>query len=503
MIKKNFYALIEQHYKANPKLQCLVTEAGLSLDRAWLHDLTGRYANVLVGLGCAVGDRVAVQVDKSPQALALYYACIRAGLCFMPLNTAYKDAERTHLLEDGSPTIFISQQEGRPAGLPCSSIVMTFRAAGGGSLDELASRASSEFSTVAVIGSAPACLIYTSGTTGKPKGVIISHCAMIYSAETLKDVWEITPSDVLLHALPLFHAHGLMISSNVLLAVGGQMQLLSKFDVDLFVEHVPACSVFMGVPTLFHRLLADGRIDADLCQHMRLFTCGSAPLSPDLHKAFEERTGHAIVERYGATETLILCSNPLHGRHLAGSVGLPLPGVDLRIASAQDNSLPQGEVGMIQVRGEGLFSGYWRMPELTQKEYSADGWFRTGDLGVISPAGYVTITGRSKDLVISGGYNVYPSEVENALNEMAAVRESAIVGTPDVDFGEAVVAFVIAADSDAPPTAAEVIGWAKQRLANYKVPKQVHVVDEFPRNAMGKVMKNQLRERLATIQRDV
>jgi malonyl-CoA/methylmalonyl-CoA synthetase len=503
----NFYDLVARHVGTDPSAACFELDGGVFLTRDWLHAQSARYANALAAAGCEVGDRVAVQVEKSPHAIALYLACVRAGYCFLPLNTAYQPAELEHLLTDAAPRVFVcrpgSPDLGELQGPRAGSVrILTFDARGEGDLHALAERESEHFDTVRRKGDDIAALLYTSGTTGRPKGAMLSHRAMSYCAQTLGQEWNFSSSDVLLHALPIFHGHGLFISSNVALAAGARLLFQPKFEANSVIEALPRATVFMGVPTFYHRLLADPRLTAQLCRSIRLFTAGSAPLSAEVHREFEGRTGHRIVERYGATETMILCANPLDGDRRPGSVGLPLPGVDLRIADDADRSLPDGEVGMIQVRGDGLFSGYWNMPEQTRKEFSEDGFFRTGDLGCIGDGGYVSITGRSKDLVISGGYNVYPAEVETTINELSSVRESAIVGVPHPDFGEAVVAFVIPSDATRPPTPGEVIQWSKQRLANYKVPKQVFVVADMPRNAMGKVLKSQLRETAAGTAKD-
>lgn len=495
---RNFYDFVEEHYKAKPDETCLIGEGDIKYSRKWLHDESGRYANTLVELGCKQGDRVAAQIEKTPQGLALFLGCLRAGICFMPLNTAYKSSELAYLLSDGAPKIFVSQSLNIPEGLPSDSLVMSLNEKGQGTIQTLAASASPEFTTVKCNKDTLGCLIYTSGTTGKPKGAMLGHGAIGYTGVGLGEYWGLSEADTLLHMLPMFHAHGLLISSNVALAAGSKMIFKQKFDQDDAINNLPKSTVFMGVPTFYHRLLADPRLTPELCKSMRVFTCGSAPLSAEIHREFEDRTGHKIIERYGATETMILCSNPLNGDRRPGSVGFPLPGVDLRIANEADEKLEDGEIGMIQVKGLGMFDGYWKMPEQTKKEFTNDGWFRTGDLGSISKDGYVSITGRSKDLVISGGYNVYPAEVETVINELGSVRESAIVGTPHPDFGEAVVAFVIPSNNSVPPKSEEIIQWVKDKLANYKVPKQVVIVDDLPRNAMGKVLKNQLRESLLT-----
>ncbi len=498
----NFYELFASHLRKEPVAPVFIGQDGGVLTRQWLENQSARYANALVNLGCVPDDRIAVQVEKSPEALALYLACIRAGCWFLPLNTAYQRAELAQLLEDAQPRVFIGSEGTAELLAEANQPVvqtqfLTFDAIGGGTFATVATDAKAEFVTVPRSGEDVAALLYTSGTTGRPKGAMLSHRSMSYCAQTLGGLWKFSSKDVLLHALPIFHGHGLFISSNVALASGATLLFLPKFDAGVVTDRLQHATVFMGVPTFYHRLLADQRITQDHCRHMRLFTCGSAPLSAEMHREFEARTGHGIVERYGATETMILTSNPIDGERRPGSVGFPLPGVDLRIADMHDRPLPNGEIGMIQVRGQGLFSGYWRMPEQTRQEMTPEGFFRTGDLGCVGDDGYVTITGRSKDLIISGGYNVYPVEVETAINEMESVHESAVVGIPHADFGEAVVAFVVP-NGDNNPTANEIMQWSKKRLANYKVPKQIFVVPELPRNTMGKVLKNELRESLTS-----
>lgn len=495
----NFFQLIERRYRENPAAPCLETEDGRTFSRLWMDEQSARYANALVGVGCVPGERVAVQVEKSPQALALYLACVRAGLVFLPLNTAYQAAELSYLISDAKPRVFISRS-GHPEVLrhlksqDLPNRVFSFDERGGGTLDALAEQSAAAFDTVQRQSDDVAALLYTSGTTGKPKGAMLSHRAMASCALTLADQWRFSEEDVLLHVLPIFHGHGLFVSSNVALVAGAKLHFQRRFDINQVIEALPRTTVFMGVPTYYHRLLGDARLNPDLCRNVRLFTCGSAPLTADVHVGFCARTGHQIVERYGATETMILCSNPLDGERRPGSVGLPLPGVELRITDSADQPLEAGAIGMIQVRSPGLFNGYLNLPEQTRQEFSADGYFRTGDLGCLGTDGYVSITGRAKDLIISGGYNIYPAEVEAAIDEIDAVRESAVVATPHPDFGEAVVAFVVPSDAGHPPTATQIIQWCKSRLANFKVPKQVHVVDELPRNTMGKVMKATLRD---------
>ncbi|MCJ9728649.1 AMP-binding protein [Bradyrhizobium sp. PRIMUS42] len=505
MFDGNFYRLFETQVERDPPACALELDTGETISRRWLHDLSGRYASALVALGCGPGDRIAVQVEKSPYALALYLACVRAGLWYLPLNTAYRSSELAYLLEDAQPALFF--QGGATNGtlngdiVPPATRAFSFDLKGEGSFAPLAELAAAAFPTQRLSEEATAALLYTSGTTGRPKGAIISHRAMSYCARTLGELWRFTPSDTLLHTLPIFHGHGLFISTNVALANGARLLLHPKFEVSDVLRALPRASVFMGVPTYYHRLLANPSLTGDLCGNVRLFISGSAPLSVDVHRNFEARTGHRILERYGATEAMILCANPADGERRPGSVGLPIPGVELRVSDEADAALPTGSVGMIQVRGAGLFSGYWNKPEQTRQEFTSDGFFRTGDLGKIDCDGYVWITGRAKDLIISGGYNVYPAEVESIINELPSVRESAVVGTPHPDFGESVVAFVIPSDNSRPPMPTDIIQQAKSCLANYKVPKQVFVVDDLPRNTMGKILKNELRSSLATAAR--
>jgi malonyl-CoA/methylmalonyl-CoA synthetase len=503
----NFFHAFERTALAAPDAACLELPGGVVLSRAWLSQQSARYAGALGAAGCRPGDRVAVQVDKSPHALALYLACIRAGLVYLPANTAYRPVELAYLIADGRPRIFVGRAEPAEAidlldGSVPPPAVLVLDQNGAGTLEDLAATAGEAPDVVARHADDVAAVLYTSGTTGRPKGAMLSHRAMTSCALALGRAWRFGTSDVLLHALPLFHGHGLFVSSNVALAAGARMQLLPRFDTGEVIDALPRATVFMGVPTYYHRLLGDERLTPESCSGMRLFTCGSAPLAAAVQRAFATRTGHEIVERYGATETMILCTNPLDGERRPGSVGRPLPEVDLRIADDADHPLPAGATGMIQVRGAGLFNGYWNLPEATRAEFTADGFFRTGDLGCVNTDGYVSITGRAKDLIISGGYNVYPAEVEATIDQLEAVRESAVVAVPHADFGEAVTAFVVPSGDVAPPTSSQIIQWCRDRLANYKVPKRVHIVAELPRNTIGKVVKTELRAAAAAFEAD-
>ena len=497
----NFFETAVRPWLATPDAPCLLTADGVrtygDMDR-----LSARFASLLRDLGCEPGTWVAVCAEKSTESLALYLACLRGGLVYLPLNTAYQPAELSYFLADASPRVFVCApalaasfgEQARSLGV---QHVLSIDEHGRGSLIDAAVDAGDTFPVVQRAPDDLAAVLYTSGTTGRPKGATISCRAVAYAARTLGELWAFTRDDVLLHALPIFHGHGLFVACNVALMAGARMIFQPRFQLDAILEALPRATVMMGVPTFHHRILGDPRFTRESFAHMRLVTCGSAPLPPEAQDRFRERFGLDIVQRYGTTETMILTSNPLHGEHRAGSVGQALPGVDLRIADPDDRALPDGEIGSIQVRGDGLFSGYWRMPDKTAEDFTADGFFRTGDLGVRSTDGYVSITGRAKDLIISGGYNVYPAEVEAVIDACPGVAESAVIGVPHADFGEAVTAVVIRRRSDDETTADEIIRRAKGLLANYKVPKHVVFVNDFPRNALGKIQKNLLRETYA------
>ncbi len=494
----NFYAVLQSARLNDRDAICIETESGESYSFAEIDRMAARYANALVALGCEKDDRVAAQLEKSPQALALFLACLRAGLIYLPLNTAYQASELTHFLTDAQPRVFVCAESQLAAMREFATSqgvahVEGMDTDGTGSFTTLAATYAEEFTTVHRDPEDIATIMYTSGTTGRSKGAMLNHRAVNFCAQGLADYWEFTSNDVLLHALPIFHVHGLFVSTCVALLSGARILFHRKFDVDAVIRELPRSTVMMAVPTFYHRLLADARFNPQITAKMRLFTSGSAPLTTQVHEEFFQRCGHKILERYGATETMILTSNPVHGDRRAGSVGLPLPGVELRIADESDQPLPTGSIGMIQVRGAGLFSGYWRMPGKMDEDMTADGFFRTGDLGSQSADGYVTITGREKDMIISGGYNVYPVEIESVLDNHAAVAESAVIGIPHPDFGEAVTAVVIPRHNGTEVSGAELIAWVKSHLANYKVPKHVVLVEQLPRNALGKIQKNVLR----------
>jgi len=464
--------------------------------------VSARFANALVGLGVKPGDRVAVQVEKSLEALMLYLGTVRAGAIFLPLNTAYTPAEIEYFLGDAEPAVFVCDpakaESLKPFAQKAGAKLETL-GVGAGSLLDKANVASSEFTDVARGPDDLAAILYTSGTTGRSKGAMLSHDNLASNALSLVDYWRFTKDDVLLHALPIFHTHGLFVATNTILLAGAAMILLPKFDPEQVFKHLPKATSMMGVPTFYVRLLQDQRLSKETTKHMRLFVSGSAPLLAETHREWRERTGHAILERYGMTETNMNTSNPYDGNRVAGTVGFPLPGVSARVTDPETGKeLARDEIGMIEVKGPNVFKGYWRNPEKTKAEFRPDGFFITGDLGKIDPAGYVHIVGRGKDLIITGGYNVYPKEVEAEIDEMPGVIESAVIGCPHPDFGEGVTAVVVA-KAGADISAAGIAKALEQRLAKFKQPKQVFVVADLPRNTMGKVQKNLLREQYKDI----
>jgi malonyl-CoA/methylmalonyl-CoA synthetase len=460
---------------------------------------SGRLALALKGLDVRRGDRVAVQVEKSPEMLLIYLACLRLGAVFLPLNTAYTQTELEYFLSDSEPRVFVCAP-GKETALEslAGRLRVKLETLGtDGRQGTLLERARDEYAAFADAdagGDDLAAILYTSGTTGRSKGAMLSHDNLGSNAFALKEAWRFTANDVLLHALPIFHTHGLFVACNVTLASGSSMLFVPKLDPDAMFKLMPDATVMMGVPTFYVRFLEDARLTREATAHMRLFVSGSAPLLSDTHKEWRARTGHAILERYGMTETNMNTSNPYDGDRVPGSVGFPLPGVSLRITDPESGkTLPDGEIGMIEVKGPNVFSGYWRMPEKTKSEFREDGFFITGDLGQIDERGYVFIVGRGKDLVISGGYNVYPKEVETEIDALHGVVEAAVFGVPHKDFGEGVTAAVVT-KKGAEISEATVLAVLKERLANYKLPKRILFVDDLPRNTMGKIQKNVLRE---------
>jgi malonyl-CoA/methylmalonyl-CoA synthetase len=462
-------------------------------------------ANLLASLGLPEGARVAVQTEKSVEALLLYLAVLRAGLVYLPLNTAYQAGEIEYFIGNAEPSVVVCSGKNfgwvsKIAFKAGTAHVFTLNDDRTGSLLQRAAQHSAEHTPVQRAGEDMAAILYTSGTTGRSKGAMLSHANLLSNARVLQQAWGWrTPNeggDVLIHALPIFHVHGLFVASHGALLNGSKMLWFSKFDPKAVAARLPEATVFMGVPTLYVRLLGEPAFTREACRHMRLFISGSAPLLIETFDGFRARTGHTILERYGMSETVMLTSNPYaaaDGERRGGTVGRPLPGVGVRVVGDAGTPCANGDIGGVEVTGPNVFKGYWRMPDKTAEEFTADGWFKTGDVGRFDAQGYLTIVGRSKDLVITGGYNVYPAEVEGLLNELPGVQESAVIGVPHADFGEAVVAVVVARPGSV-PQAAELITLLKSRIANFKVPKQVFVVAELPRNAMGKVLKNVLRE---------
>jgi malonyl-CoA/methylmalonyl-CoA synthetase len=466
---------------------------GGALSGAAFHDLCARSAAALAACGVAPGDRVAVQVDKSVAALALYGGAVMAGAVFLPLNTAYTAPEVAYFVRDAEARLLICDPASAGALAGLAPRLETLGADGRGSFADLTA-AAAPMAAVDRGADDLAGLLYTSGTTGRSKGAMMSHLNLLSNAQTLARAWAFTAKDVLLHALPIFHTHGLFVATNVTLDAGGSMILLPKFDVDQVFAHLPRATALMGVPTFYTRMLADPRLTREATAHMRLFISGSAPLLAETHRAFEARTGQRILERYGMTETNMNTSNPYAGERRAGTVGPALPGVEVIVTDPDTGeALPQGAVGMVEVRGPNVFRGYWRMPDKTAAELRANGFFITGDLGRFDADGYLTIVGRQKDLIIAGGFNIYPVEVEEVLDAHPDVLESAVVGVPHPDLGEAVLAVVVPAPGRSPDPAA-LIAHAAASLARFKLPRAVEVVQALPRNAMGKVQKAELRK---------
>ncbi|SDY43059.1 malonyl-CoA/methylmalonyl-CoA synthetase [Jannaschia faecimaris] len=475
---------------------------GTTITHAEFLARSARTANTLTQLGLKPGDRLAAQIDKSPDAVALYAACVQAGLVFLPLNTGYTPDEISYFIENSGAALFVCQDKRRddlmPVAKAAGARLETLDEAGGGSLARLAEGQPDSFRTVDRTGDDLAAFLYTSGTTGRSKGAMLTQDNLLSNAQTLAKHWRFTADDVLLHALPIFHTHGLFVAINVTLVSGGSMIFLPKFDLDAMIENMPRATTMMGVPTFYTRLMEDPRFTDDLTRHMRLFISGSAPLLADTHVAFEDRTGHRILERYGMTETNMNTSNPYDGERRAGTVGFPLPGVELKITDpATGDTLPDGKIGQIEVRGPNVFKGYWQMPEKTAAELRDDGFFITGDLGQIDRDGYVSIVGRDKDLIISGGYNIYPKEIEMVIDDQPGVQESAVIGVPHADFGETVLGLIVP-EKDANPDMDAIAGVLSTSLARFKQPRKLIVVTDLPRNTMGKVQKNVLRKEYET-----
>jgi malonyl-CoA/methylmalonyl-CoA synthetase len=462
---------------------------------------SGRLAEVLVQLGIGPGDRVAVQVEKSPEAVLLYFACVRAGAVFLPLNPAYTPTELAYFFSDAEPRLIVCApgREADIAGIAGGAKVETLGVSGGGTILSRAAAAPADFADAARGPGDLAAILYTSGTTGRSKGAMLTHENLASNARTLVEHWRFTRADVLLHALPIFHTHGLFVAINTVLFAGASMIFLSRFEPGQVLGALERATTMMGVPTFYVRLLEHPGLTREATAHVRLFVSGSAPLLAETFAAWCERTGHALLERYGMTETSMNTSNPYDGERRPGTVGMPLAGVELRIADPESGDpLPQGEIGMVEVRGPNVFKGYWRMPDKTASEFRGDGYFITGDLGRVDSRGYLQIVGRSKDIVISGGLNVYPKEVEAEIDQVPGVVESAVIGLPHPDFGEGVTAVVVR-DTVTDLDETGVMAAIGDRLARFKQPKRILFLDELPRNTMGKVQKNLLRDRFQSL----
>ncbi len=498
MKNENLFAALRAAFPAD--LNAIAVETDNGLNYSW-HDLeraTAMLANLLVSLKLPAGSRIAVQVEKSVEAMLLYLATLRAGYVFLPLNTAYQSAEIEYFIGNAEPAVVVCSSKNfgwvsKIAFKAGTQNVFTLDDDRTGSLLARAAHCSDKHTVAVKSADDLAAILYTSGTTGRSKGAMLSHGNMLSNALVLKDFWGWKPGDVLIHALPIFHVHGLFVALHGALINGSKMIWCAKFDPKFVVRKMPEATVFMGVPTLYVRLLNEPALDHNAVRNMRLFVAGSAPLLIETFNEWQTRTGHTILERYGMSETAMLTSNPYQGERRGGTVGFALPGVTLRVQGDDGKSIGIDDIGGIQVKGPNVFKGYWRMPEKTKEEFTADGFFKTGDVGKIDPRGYITIVGRSKDLIISGGYNVYPAEIEGYINDLPGVAESALIGVPHPDFGEVGVAVVISKPG-ASLKSAEIIGVLKSKLANFKIPKQCFVVAELPRNTMGKVQKNLLRE---------
>ncbi len=501
-MNQNLYALLASRFPADPAAPCMILPDGRVWSYGDVERASARIANLLVALGLKPGDRVAVQVEKSPEALVLYLAALRAGMVFLPLNPAYRRKEIEYFLADAQPGLFVCRPQNRTLAAELARKlgvrrVLELDDGGGGSLIAAAAPHADAFQTVARKGRDLASILYTSGTTGRSKGAMLSHLNLAANARVLHATWHFRAGEVLLHMLPIYHVHGLFVACHCALMNGSAMLFEPKFDAARALRLLPEASVFMGVPTYYIRLLSEPGLNRASCANMRLFVSGSAPLLKETFDEFKARTGHTILERYGMTEGGMFASNPYAGERRGGTVGFPLPGMSIHIENDAGKPARVDEVGHLLVKGDNVFCGYWRMPEKTREEFTADGYFRTGDMGKRDADGYLSIVGRSKDMVISGGLNVYPKEIEEMIDLLPGVAESAVIGLPHPDFGEAVAAVVVRQKNAAGAALAEagIVAALRGELANFKLPKRVYFVEDLPRNAMGKVLKNELRLR--------
>ena len=506
----NLYSLLEKGFPKDKNACALETHDGLYYSWSDLERATAKMANFLKSLKLPTGSRIAVQVEKSPEALFLYLATIRAGYVYLPLNTAYQAAEIQYFIENAEPAVMVCSSKNfswvsKVAFKAGTKFVFTLDEDRKGTLLERAASLSDKFKTVSVKDDDLAAILYTSGTTGRSKGAMLTHKNLGSNARVLQKFWGWKKGDVLLHALPIFHVHGLFVAAHGALINGSKMIWLPRLDTAQLISYMPRSTVMMGVPTFYVRLLADKGFTKEVTRNMRLFVSGSAPLLTETFNAFKDLIGEPILERYGMSETVMLVSNPYKGARVGGSVGLPLPGVKVRVVDENNKPCGVNEIGSIQVKGPNIFKGYWRMPEKTAEEFTKDGWFKTGDVGrwggmangANAPKDYLCIVGRSKDLIISGGYNVYPKEIESFIDDMDGVDESAVIGIPHPDFGEAVMAVVVP-KAGAKLDAQAMINTLKTQIANFKIPKRLEIVADLPRNTMGKVQKNILRQQYSS-----
>ena len=505
-MNQNLYSVLRAGFPEDLDAIAVETDQGAHYRWRDLESASARIANFLTSLDLAPGARIAVQAEKSVELILLYLASLRAGFVFLPLNTAYQSTEIDYFIGNAEPEVIVCSQANWQwvsdiAAKAGTRHVLTLNDDRTGTLLDRAADCSEDHAVKECDAHDLAAILYTSGTTGRSKGAMLSHGNLVSNAQTLKTYWGWQPSDVLIHALPIFHVHGLFVAIHAALLNGSKMLWMSKFDPRQVIERMPDATVFMGVPTLYVRMLAEPTLTLERASTMRLFISGSAPLLIETFQSWQERTGHTILERYGMSETVMLTSNPYEAdprysgknERRGGTVGFPLPGVELRVCGDDGCALPDGEIGAVQVKGPNVFQGYWRMPEKTREEFTEDGFFRTGDIGQVDAQGYVVLVGRSKDLIISGGYNVYPAEIEGYINELDGVAESALIGVPHPDFGEVGVAVVVARPG-ADVSGQAVVDALKKRLANFKIPKRCFVVEALPRNTMGKVQKNLLRD---------
>lgn len=501
-MNRNFYALLESRMRQFPDKPCLDCDDGNRLSFAAMLELTARISKFIRQQGINPGDRLVVQVEKSPFAVALYLACLRCGVIYIPLNTSYTADEVEYFLGDAGPRLFVCDPAKAEAyaGIAQShnTRLLTLDKAGQGRLPESVAGLAPDFDTAVMQDDDIAVILYTSGTTGRSKGAMLSHRNLSSNAQHLVQIWGWSDQDVLLHALPVYHVHGLFVALHCALLSSATQIFLPGFDADRIVRCLPRTTVLMGVPTFYTRLLKHPGFTPAVCSNVRLFISGSAPLLAETFQEFEARTGHRILERYGMTETGMLVSNPLVGERVAGTVGYPLPEVETRILDAEGKPVKTGEVGVLEVRGPNVFRGYWQMPEKTAQEIKPDGFFVTGDLACQEDDGRITLVGRNKDMVISGGLNIYPIEIETCINEIPGVVESAIIGVPHDDFGEGVVAVVVT-DKKTPVSESQVYAYLASRIARFKQPKKILFVDDLPRNTMGKVQKNLLRDQYRSL----